>query len=97
MKRKHPSHKDWLMLVYRTIHTEKQLAKAIARNIREKRLQAGLTQEELGDLTGRKQPVIARMERQNYGRQTIHSLNTIACALNTTVEELVRIDDTVEK
>jgi transcriptional regulator with XRE-family HTH domain len=74
------------------IRTEKQLAIIVARNIKIKRQELGITQKELAWWMDRKQPQIARWERSSYGRHTIHSLNQLAVTLGTTVTDLVATD-----
>lgn len=72
--------------------SNQKLAKCIARNIKRRRVELGLTQHELAVITGKKQPHIARLERTTYGRHTINSLSLLAVALDTTVSDLVSLD-----
>lgn len=50
------------------------------------RLKAGLTQRQLADLVGTKQPVIARLEHADYPGHSLSMLQRIAAALNQRVE-----------
>lgn len=65
------------------------MSKNIANNIAFYRKTAGLTQTQLAELLGKKQPQVARWERTNYGRHTLNSLVLIATALNVQVEDLL--------
>jgi predicted transcriptional regulator len=58
----------------------------VARMIYEARTQAGLTQQELADLVGTKQPVIARLEDADYDSHSLSTLQRIATALNQRLE-----------
>lgn len=55
---------------------------SVARMIYDARTSAGLTQQELAELIGTKQPVIARLEDANYRGHSLNMLNRIANALN---------------
>jgi transcriptional regulator with XRE-family HTH domain len=55
---------------------------AVAQMIYDARTNAGLTQEELAELLGTKQPVIARLEDAEYEGHSLSMLNRIAKALN---------------
>ena len=50
------------------------------------RTKAGLTQEELAELAGTKQPVIARLEDADYNGHSLTMLQRIAKALNRRLE-----------
>ena len=50
------------------------------------RIAAGLTQQQLAERVGTKQPVIARLEDADYDGHTIGMLNRIASALNQRLE-----------
>lgn len=80
-----------------TYRRDRELGVAIAKNIKSRRIELGLTQADLARLTKKKQPQIARLERSTYGRHTIHSLNQIAVALDTTVSELTMTTNTRNK
>src|SRR4029079_11810063 len=54
----------------------------IASMIYEARTQAGLTQAQLADLIGTKQPVIARLEDGNYAGHSLSMLQRIANVLD---------------
>ena len=54
----------------------------VARLIYDARTQAGLTQEELAERIGSKQPVIARLEDADYEGHSLTMLQRIAEALN---------------
>lgn len=81
-----------LEIAYKTYKTSLRLSRAIAENISSRRKELGMTQARLAELTDKKQPDIARLERSNYGRHTINSLNKLAVALETTVSELTKIN-----
>lgn len=54
----------------------------IARMIYDARSRAGLTQQQLAELVGTKQPVIARLEDADYEGHSLSMLQRIAAALN---------------
>jgi ribosome-binding protein aMBF1 (putative translation factor) len=58
----------------------------VARMIYEARNQAGLAQQELADLVGTKQPVIARLEDADYDGHSLSMLQRIATALHQRLE-----------
>lgn len=58
----------------------------VARLIYDARTSAGLTQTELADLIGSKQPVIARLEDADYEGHSLTMLQRIAFALNKRIE-----------
>jgi ribosome-binding protein aMBF1 (putative translation factor) len=55
---------------------------AVARMIYDARTKAGLTQKELAERVGTKQPVIARLEDADYDGHSLSMLNRIASALD---------------
>ncbi len=57
----------------------------VAQLIYEARTKAGLTQQQLADLIGTKQPVIARLEDADYEGHSLSMLQKIARALNQRV------------
>jgi ribosome-binding protein aMBF1 (putative translation factor) len=59
---------------------------AVAQLIYHAREKAGLTQKELADLIGTKQPVIARLEDADYEGHSLAMLQRIATALNQRLE-----------
>ena len=66
---------------------EKTLKDAeIASRIYELRKQAGLTQKQLAELIGTKQPVISRLEEADYSGHSLEMLNRIATALHCRLE-----------
>ncbi|MEM9927920.1 MAG: helix-turn-helix domain-containing protein [Rivularia sp. (in: cyanobacteria)] len=66
----------------------------VAQLIYEARTQAGLTQKQLADLVGTKQPVIARLEDADYEGHSLSMLQKIASALNKQVKiSLTPIED----
>ena len=65
---------------------EETLNAQVARMIYEARNQAGLTQQELADLVGTKQPVIARLEDADYDGHSLSMLQRIATALHQRLE-----------
>ncbi len=58
----------------------------VAQLIYESRTKAGLTQKQLAELIGTKQPVIARLEDADYEGHSLSMLQRIAHALNQRVE-----------
>lgn len=58
----------------------------VAQLIYEARTKAGLTQKQLADLVGTKQPVIARLEDADYEGHSLSMLQRIAHALNQRLE-----------
>ena len=58
----------------------------VARLIYGARKTAGLTQAELAELIGSKQPVIARLEDADYDGHSLTILQRIAIALNQRIE-----------
>ena len=58
----------------------------IAQMIYDARIAAGLSQQELADLIGTKQPVISQLENADYRGQSLAMLERIATALNLEVE-----------
>ena len=58
---------------------------AVARQIYELRTARGLTQRQLADLVGTKQPVIARLEDADYEGHSLSMLSRIADALGCSV------------
>lgn len=58
----------------------------VARSIYEARVKAGLTQQQLADRIGTKQPVIARLEDADYEGHSVSMLQKIAIALNQRIE-----------
>jgi len=65
---------------------EETLNAQVAAMIYQARTKAGLTQQELADLVGTKQPVIARLEDANYEEHSLTMLQRIAQALNKRME-----------
>jgi ribosome-binding protein aMBF1 (putative translation factor) len=57
----------------------------VAQLIYEARTKAGLTQKQLAELVGTKQPVIARLEDADYEGHSLSMLQKIAKALNQRV------------
>lgn len=58
----------------------------VAQSIYEARIKAGLTQQQLADRIGTKQPVIARLENADYEGHSVSMLQKIAIALNQRLE-----------
>lgn len=58
----------------------------VAQLIYSARITAGLTQKQLADLIGTKQPVIARLEDADYEGHSLSMLQRIARALNQRLE-----------
>jgi transcriptional regulator with XRE-family HTH domain len=61
---------------------EESVNAAVAQMIYDARASADLTQKQLADLIGTKQPVIARLEDANYDGHSLSMLNRIAKAMN---------------
>lgn len=66
----------------RQMIAEETVNAAVARMIYEARTKSGLTQRQLADLVGTKQPVIARLENADYAGHSLTILSRIASALN---------------
>jgi ribosome-binding protein aMBF1 (putative translation factor) len=58
----------------------------VAQMIYDARTRAGLSQRQLADLVGSKQPVIARLEDADYEGHSLTMLQRIAAALNQRLE-----------
>ena len=58
----------------------------VARLIYDARTQAGMTQEELAERIGSKQPVIARLEDADYEGHSLTMLQRIAAALDLALD-----------
>lgn len=67
---------------YRESLAAEHLNATLSQQIAAVRQQRGLSQQELAKLVGTKQPGIARMERSDYGRANIATLQKIALALD---------------
>jgi ribosome-binding protein aMBF1 (putative translation factor) len=79
------------MIEEETIHAH------VARLIYEARSKAGLTQQQLADLLGTKQSVIARLEDADYEGHSLTMLQRIAAALNQKLEiHLVPVEAKVQ-
>ena len=70
----------------REIIEEETLNAHVARLIYEARKAAGLTQQQLAELVGTKQPDIARLEDADYQGHSLTMLHRIAIALNQRLE-----------
>ena len=70
----------------RKMIAEEALNVRVARMIYEAREQAGLTQTQLAELIGTKQPVIARLEDADYEGHSLSMLQRIAEALGRRLE-----------
>ena len=70
----------------RQMIAEETLNAEVARLIYEARMAAGLTQTELSELIGTKQPVIARLEDADYEGHSLSMLQRIADALDQHIE-----------
>ena len=70
----------------RTMIAEEALNVRVARMIYEARTRAGLTQAQLAELIGTKQPVIARLEDADYEGHSLSMLQRIAEALGQRLE-----------
>lgn len=65
---------------------EETINAQVARMVYEARTKAGLTQQQLAELTGTKQPVIARLEDADYEGHSLSMLQRIATALHQRLE-----------
>ena len=65
---------------------EESVNSHVASLIYEARTRAGLTQQQLAELIGTKQPVIARLESSDYAGHSLSMLVRIAAALGNRVE-----------
>ena len=70
----------------RQLIAQETLNAEVARSIYEARTVAGLTQAELAERIGTRQPVIARLEDADYGGHSLSMLQRIARALNQRIE-----------
>ena len=70
----------------RKLIQEETLNVRVARMVYEARTKAGLTQAELAELIGTKQPVIARLEDADYEGHSLSMLSRIAEALHQRLE-----------
>ncbi|SRR5579883_1647002 len=68
-----------------TLVEEASINAAVAQLIYEARTKAGLTQKQLAELVGTKQPVIARLEDADYEGHSLSMLHKIAQVLNQRV------------
>lgn len=66
----------------------------IASKIYDLRQQAGLTQKQLAELIGTKQPVISRLEEADYSGHSLEMLRKIAFALHCKLEVNIVPDTT---
>ena len=97
-----PKTKDALKIIEKMTRTDPELQEMVnfatinaevAQLIYEARTNAGLTQKELADLIGTKQPVIARLEDADYEGHSLSMLQKIATALHWRIHiDLVPIE-----
>lgn len=71
---------------------EEKFNAQVARMVLDARAAAGLTQQELADLAGTTQPVIARLEDADYEGHSLRMLRRIARALNRHLEIRLVVD-----
>ena len=71
---------------YQQIMAEERVMAQAARAIYEARKAAGLTQQQLAELAGTQQPVIARLEDGDYNGHSLAMLERIAAAMKQRVE-----------
>lgn len=79
---------DELKALYTIYKNQRVLGAQVAKNIRQRRKEVGMTQLELARLMKTKQSAVARWERVSYGRFSLNALNKIAYYLDTTVHAL---------
>jgi len=65
---------------YRDGYLETRIRSAVARQIKALRNKFGMTQAQFGELIGKKQPVVCRLEDGDYSGTTISSLLDVATA-----------------
>ena len=76
---------------------EETINARVARMIYDARTRVGLTQQQLAELVGTKQPVIARLEDADYEGHSLTMLQRIATALNQKLEiHLVPVAEKVQ-
>jgi len=76
---------------------EETINARLARMIYDARTRVGLTQQQLAELVGTKQPVIARLEDADYEGHSLTMLQRIATALNQKLEiHLVPVAEKVQ-
>lgn len=78
-----------------TLVARARINAAVAQLIYDAREKAGLTQKQLAELIGTKQPVIARLEDADYEGHSLNMLQRIATALNQRLE--IRLTPKTEK
>ncbi len=64
----------------------------LAENIKRRRQQLGLTQQQLADRLNARQPYVARLERGNDVSASLDKIDEIAEALGVTTAELLTAD-----
>ncbi len=69
--------------------SETELYNEIGKKIKKRRKELGLTQEKLADLTHYSDSFIANIESRTFQSFSLSALNTVAKALNTTMQELL--------
>ncbi len=67
---------------YRDAYVNQHIKRGLATQIRSMREDRGWTQAELGRRLGRKQPNIARLEDEDYGKYNLQTLQRIASAFD---------------
>ena len=82
-------YRNWIRWTMELYNKQEQASKTISKNLRYYRKKAGLTQRELADLTGKKQPDVARQERTSYKSYTIKNLVKYAHVLKIDLADLV--------
>ena len=71
--------------------TNKELQKVIVTNLKNYRVSAGMTQQELADATGIHRPNIARMEHVGGHMPSLYTLNAVANALKVSLIDLMGV------
>ncbi len=79
----------------RALVAKSRVNAAVAQLIYDAREKAGLTQKELAELVGTKQPVIARLEDADYEGHSLTMLQRIATVLHKRIE--IRLAPATEK
>ena len=70
----------------RALIDEEVVNAQVARMVREARLRAGLTQKQLAERIGSRQPVIARLEDADYRGHSLTMLRRVATALGMRIQ-----------
>jgi transcriptional regulator with XRE-family HTH domain len=82
---------------YRDAYVGQHIKRGIAAQVRAMREDRGWTQAELGEQLGRKQPNVARLEDEDYGKYNLGTLAKVASAFDVAlVVRFVRFSQLVD-